>query len=108
MDQKKIMYWGFQLSGWGFIVFIDLLQQFQQFNYINIANLRAGVIVLILGISITHLLRLIILRLNWLKLKVVQCIPRILFCSIITSALLLFFTQMINLLLSGSVETEFL
>ena len=56
---------------------------------------------LLLGIGTTHLYRNFILRKNWLSLKVIQVIPRIITGSIVVGLILLICTQIIVLVIDN-------
>ncbi|MDG2226182.1 MAG: histidine kinase [Flavobacteriales bacterium] len=79
---KKGFYWLFQISGWGFLIFLGLLQEFQVENSIALRKLVQSLIVFCLGIGISHLYRYFIIHRDWLSSNVVKAIPRIIFASI--------------------------
>ncbi len=106
MNQKAIMYWVFQLSGWGFLVFISLLKDFQSNSIINTDSIRDSIIIMLLGISVTHLYRIYIIKRDWLLLKVIQIIPRIFCGAIVNGAILLFLTQMVSMLIKKPIEID--
>ena len=79
---KKGFYWLFQLSGWGFLIFLGLLQEFQAENSIALSSLIQSLIVFCLGIGVSHSYRYFIIQRDWLSNNVVKAIPRIIFASI--------------------------
>jgi len=79
---KKGFYWLFQISGWGFLIFLGLLQEFQAENSIALRSLVQSLIIFCLGIGISHLYRYFIIHRDWLSSNVVKAIPRIIFASI--------------------------
>ena len=101
MAQKNLLYWLFQSCGWGFIVFIGFINDYQTSNFSIIRALQDGLFILLLGIGTTHLYRNFILRKNWLRLKVIQVFPRIITGSIVVGVILLICTQIIALIIDN-------
>ena len=83
---KIISYWIAQSVGWGALITMGLLFQQEEVSWITIAE-AAGFF--ITGIGLSQILRFIILKLNWLKLKVLPLIPLVLLSSILMGALFL-------------------
>jgi two-component system, LytTR family, sensor kinase len=79
---RKGFYWLFQIAGWGFLIFLGLLQEFQTENSIALRSLIQSLIIFCLGIGIGHLYRYFIIQRDWLSSNVVKAIPRIIFASI--------------------------
>ncbi len=101
MTNKTFLYWLFQFLGWGFILFIGLINDYQNNKFYLLKAIQDGTIILILGISTTHLYRNYIINKKWLSLKVIQVIPRIVIGSILVGIILLFCTQVIALLIDN-------
>ena len=96
MQKKNLLYWLFQISGWGFIIFIGILNASQN-NQISISKtITNSMIILLLGLGTTHLYRAYILRHQWLNLKIISVIPRIIIGSILAGFTLLILTQLIS------------
>lgn len=95
MKQKKWLYWVFQFSGWGFLLFIGLLSEFQSGD-ITVKSILESLLIFGIGIGITHLYRYFILKKDWLSNNVVKSIPRILIGSLVLGAI--FF--LVNVLLT--------
>lgn len=77
------MYWTCQIVGWGtYVVLIALFNRMRgiEFDLITYLNLFSTFII---GIVTSHLYRNFIIRFNWLKLRIVQLIPRVLLASMI-------------------------
>jgi two-component system, LytTR family, sensor kinase len=88
---KKRAYWICQLGGWLFFVFLNSV--FLQLN--NAFDIQMGLSMLLfffMGVGFTHLYRFIILKLAWLRLKVIAQIPRVIITSL-TLAILMDLTQ---------------
>ena len=86
MSKTNVRYWLCQVTGWGvwgliilyfnFVVFGDRLKE-QGGEKENLVSL---VIFLVLGILITHVLRLVLRRVNWLKLSINQIVLLFIIC----------------------------
>ncbi|PWU04622.1 MAG: sensor histidine kinase [Bacteroidetes bacterium] len=101
MLPKMSKYWWYQLCGW--FVFA-LVSVFFAYNYgypITEKLIIKLLLAVTLGISATHILRLVIIRRNWLVLPIEKVIPRLFVCLVITSFvftfLLLSLTQIFDL-----------
>jgi len=99
MSRKNLLYWLFQILGWGFIIFIGLINDFQNSQIFITKTITNGLIIMLLGIGTTHLYRAHILKHQWLNLKVIQIIPRIIIGSIVIGFTLLILTQLISCLI---------
>ena len=83
MSDEKALYWLSQVIGWfGFIVLI-------LFQNLVVGNVEIGIVkVLItnflLGIGLSHLMRYVIIRFDFLSMKIYRLLPRVIFLSIIT------------------------
>lgn len=80
------MYWTLQIGGWFFYILIAfILNQFRG------VPLSAGLIVplisaYVIGLGLSHLYRLLIIRLDWLRLNIFRLVPRILIATLLFSA----------------------
>ncbi len=103
MERKKI-YWLSQITGWTLIAVINLivLASTDEFTWKRIVS---WTILSSTGVLLTHQLRNVIKKNNWIALSLKKLIPRVLISSIIIGNLLygIFFT--INYLL-GAYEPE--
>ena len=84
---KKILYWICQIGGWLFLV----LAQSLFFLLSDAFNTNVAIsmsVLLLFGILLSHLYRNFIIRFGWLRLKILFVIPRILFATLLLSALL--------------------
>lgn len=79
---KERLYWVCQISGWlAYTILMWGLNRLdgREMNYYFFMNL---LVTFVLGVGITHLYRTLIIRLKWLKLKIVALIPRVILTSI--------------------------
>ena len=87
IQSKKELYWISQISGWLiYVVLMGLL------NKLDGASLEFTVFLnllttFLLGVVSSHIYRELIIKLNWLRLKIVQLIPRVIGASILFGAL---------------------
>jgi two-component system LytT family sensor kinase len=78
METKK-SYWLYQILGWSFYSFADLLNYFTvfSFNFDEFDNLIGlGIVNVAAGISLTHIFRVIFKRYEWGKLPLTQLVLR--------------------------------
>jgi sensor histidine kinase YesM len=88
---KKKAYWICQLGGWLFFVFLNSI--FIKLN--NAFNARIALSMLlffVLGFSFTQFYRYVIIQLGWLRLKVIEQIPRVIL-SVTLLSIALEYTQ---------------
>ncbi|MCO6501310.1 MAG: histidine kinase [Vicingus serpentipes] len=96
MLNKKKLYWVSQIIGW--LVYV-LIAGF--FNLLNNNELNAELIVSLLciyliGITISHIYRTVIVRLNWMRYNITHLIPRVLM-GVIVFGTIVYFIQTIVL-----------
>lgn len=86
MKTKKWLYWGAQFSGWsiysGVLLFATYAQKPSDVNFALMLKLIA---LFTIAVSLTHLLRFIYLKFNWLEIKFTNLIPRVLLSTIVIS-----------------------
>jgi two-component system LytT family sensor kinase len=80
IDRNKL-YWISQLSGWAFYGLISALTTVL-YDVFNWKKILVILIVIILGIGLTHLYRKTIKKRNWIDLSLRKLIPRIIISSI--------------------------
>lgn len=92
MQTSKYLYWGAQVGGWLVYSMLTILATYAD-NPSNI-DLRFWLSLLLLvisGLLVTHVMRLFLIRWDWLKLKFGPLVPRILAISLASAATLVFF-----------------
>jgi len=104
---KHKLYWSSLLSGWlAYIILMYLLNRLDGKEL----DLYFGLNLLttfLLGIIISHAYRYLILRLNWLRLKIVQLIPRVLGASILCGLIYFFTHSTVSELIYGTFDFLF-
>jgi hypothetical protein len=89
---KQKIYWFCQLFGWTLLILVEYLAYLLEYGfdpdalYLAIANIS-------LGITLTHLYRLMIRRWNWVRLPFVRLAPRVLFSVLVLASIM----TMVNL-----------
>lgn len=102
-SSRKKLYWFSQIYGWLFyIVLLGIINQLN--NKSNESVLLINMFVtFVLGVSISHLYREVVLRLHWLKLSVSKLIPRVLLaCVFFGSTFLVLHTFISEVVFYGS------
>lgn len=95
MQTFKILYWGAQLGGWFVYAMLTILATYAD----NPAKMNSQFWISLLlmiasGLAVTHLMRLFLLKRNWLRLKFGPLVPRIVAISIICASI---FVAMIHI-----------
>lgn len=103
LSSRKRLYWFSQIYGWLFyIVLLGIINQLNNNSGESILLINM-LVTFVLGVSISHLYRELILRLHWLKLSISQIIPRVLLaCLFFGCAFLALHTFISEVLLYGS------
>ena len=83
--QKK--YWFCQITGWTLVIIVEWIGYWLQ-GLFSADVFWLGIANIILGISLTHLYRLMIKRWNWVKLSLIQLVPRMVISVIILAAVM--------------------
>ncbi|GAB3542928.1 histidine kinase [Spirosoma fluminis] len=102
MSKQKI-YWFCQLFGWTLLILVEYLAYLLEFGfdpdtlYLAIANI-------FLGITLTHLYRLMIKRWNWVRLPFFRLAPRVLL-SVLVLALIM---TMVNLPIDQIIVPQYM
>lgn len=104
------MYWTAQISGW--LIYLSFVLIYNLFgDKFTWGALVSTLLILLVGIPVTHLFRFIILKLDWLRYSLLQAIPRILFGSFCLSILFMtlhdLLTQIFVPRLASFFELEF-
>ncbi len=86
MNRKKV-YWLCQIIGWTGYLLSDLIMYVLRYGY-SYGQFVNAFVTIGLGIGITHIYRLTIKRMDWLKLPLAQIIPRTLVAVLIMSVVM--------------------
>jgi sensor histidine kinase YesM len=87
MQTSKFLYWGTQLGGWFVYGMLTILATYADNPTKMNAQFWISLLLMIAsGLAITHLMRLFLLRRNWLRRKFSPLIPRILAASIVCAS----------------------
>lgn len=82
MQNSRFLYWGAQLGGWFVYAMLLFLANYAEDpSKINLKFLISVLAFVLSGISVTHAMRWLFFRWNWLGLKLTPLIPRIFIIS---------------------------
>jgi len=84
---KKNLYWICQVGGWLFYVLFNSLF-FQLQNAFNTNVAISQCLMLLFGIAVSHVYRNVIVRLGWLKLKILYLIPRVIIATVVFATIM--------------------
>ncbi len=98
---KRKLYWISLVSGWLAYIFLMYLLNRLGGKTINIYFLLNLLTTFTLGIVISNLYRYLILKLDWLKLRIVQLIPRVLSASLLWGIIYFFSHTLISEVIIG-------
>jgi hypothetical protein len=86
---KRQLYWQFQLGGWLLFVLLDGFYIFLQDKFTSTFAFSL-IFIFLFGITLTQILRWIIIRFNWLKLSIPKAIPLVLVSTFIMAFIITF------------------
>jgi len=86
MANKKNIYWACQIFGWTFFTALNLIF-FKLNNSTNLIDILNYLIWLPVGISLTHVYKLLIIKFNALKFNVIKQIPFVIVAGFIKAFL---------------------
>lgn len=104
---KTRLYWISHISGWlSYIILMYVLNRLdgKQLDLYFSLNLLTT---FTLGLIISHAYRYLILKRNWLRLKIIQLIPRVLGASLLCGLIYYFLHTSISELINGSFDFRF-
>lgn len=101
---RKKLYWLSQICGWSLFVLVNLII-ISNYQDIPPERIIVWVILGFLGIIITHLLRTVIRKNDWLDLPLKKTIPRVLMSSLIAAISIYTLTTCFSIIL-GSFRSE--
>jgi two-component system, LytTR family, sensor kinase len=89
MSKKTILYWSLQILGWGAIIGMSLLMEYFQKNSLSVKRWIDAGFFFVLTITVSHLYRTLIIRLNFLGQRITKSIPVVIFGSLVLCIVLL-------------------
>ncbi|TXC75568.1 sensor histidine kinase [Luteibaculum oceani] len=105
-DKRKTLYWIAQLCGWMIYFFFVLLYNLFG-NQASYEAVIASLLIVFVGILITHLYRGIIIKFNWLKMGLLKVIPRILISGVIFGFIFLAIHDLLIQLMLPQIQSFF-
>lgn len=104
---RKRLYWISQLVGWSlYVTLLIVLNRLEGFP-INIKLVLNLITTFVLGVISTHFYRELIIRLNWLRLRIIELIPRIIGASFGFSTVYIIIHRIISDLIIDDFTIEF-
>ncbi len=82
LKNKKFLYWIIQVSGWTLYVALAATYNYLQ-DRLTDDSVIIMVLIFLLGITLTHIYRNVIVRLKWLELSIQRMLPRIFLAAIL-------------------------
>jgi two-component system, LytTR family, sensor kinase len=95
---KRTLYWTCQIGGWLFLVLVQSLY-LKLSDALTIETATSQFLLFFFGILLSHLYRNFIVKFNWLKIKILLLIPRVIIASILLAVVGDYFQYGIELLL---------
>ena len=95
MLKKTRLYWISQIVGWLFYVIIIGVFNVLTGNKISAELVYSLTSIFLIGLSIAHLFRLIIVKLNWMRFNIPRLIPRILIGTLVAGVVVYFLKSII-------------
>ena len=86
MSKQKI-YWFCQLFGWSLLILVEYVAYVLEYSF-NPDFLYLAIANIFLGITLTHLYRLMIRRWNWVRLPFFRLAPRVLFSVFVMAVIM--------------------
>ncbi|MBW7867518.1 MAG: histidine kinase [Brumimicrobium sp.] len=106
MKKRKILYWIIQLTSWGVFCFILAIANIvnEKENVEAISKIINKIFFLyIFLITISHTMRMVLIKRGWLDLKIIQLVPRAIGLVIIASLFLLALNEFVNFFIFNEV-----
>jgi sensor histidine kinase YesM len=100
--KRDFYYWSCQLGGWGLFVASNVILAQADERHFDIRQILiySGFIFLI-GVSLTHVYRLLLHRVNWFRHQVILILPRIVFSSLLIAVVFTIITTFFTHLIEG-------
>lgn len=95
---KRTLYWTCQIGGWLFLVLAQSLY-LKLSDALTMETATSQFLLLFFGIVLSHLYRNFIVKFNWLKIKILLLIPRVIIASILLAVIADYFQYGVELLL---------
>lgn len=103
---KKKLYWISQFCGWSLFVLVNLII-ISNYESLPAERIIVWIGLAVLGIVITHILRLIIRKNGWLDLPLKKVIPRVIISSIISGILIYSLTTIFSVIIGSFRHEEY-
>lgn len=98
MKNRKIIYWALQFASWGFFCFLLTIASIIQGTF-TLSTIFHIIKLYLLLILFSHGIRWLLIKLEWLNLKMTQLLPRILGLVVALAFLMLLVNNLLNFVL---------
>ncbi len=95
MLNKKRLYWVSQIIGWLLYAFIVGIFNILTGNELSAELIYSLLSIFLIGLSVAHAFRLLIIKLNWMRFNIPRLIPRILLGTLISGIIVYFLKSII-------------
>jgi len=95
MLNKKKLYWGSQIVGWLLYAVVVGIFNILTGNEFSAELIYSLISIFLIGLSVAHAFRLIIIKLNWMRYNIPRLIPRILLGTLLSGILVYFLKSII-------------
>ena len=95
MLNKKRLYWVSQTIGWLLYAFIVGIFNILTGNELSAELIYSLLSIFLIGLSVSHAFRLLIVKLNWMRFNIPRLIPRILLGTLIAGVIVYFLKSII-------------
>jgi sensor histidine kinase YesM len=99
--RSKKLYWAFQISGWTIYSLLNLIFYSLQAT-LTLKDFLNYLLWIPIGIGLTHIYRFIIIKRNWLRLKIYFQIPLVVICSVLIAFIFLVTLYLFESISSGT------
>jgi two-component system LytT family sensor kinase len=95
MLNKKRLYWGSQIIGWLLYAIIVGIFNILTGNEFTTELIFSLLSIFLIGFSVSHAFRLLIIKLNWMKFNILRLIPRIILGTLLSGIIVYFLKSII-------------
>lgn len=86
MSDEKALYWLSQVIGWFGYVLLILFNSYIEAG-VNVGIIKVLIVNFILGVGLSHMMRWIIIRFDFLRMRIYRLLPRVILLSVLTGVM---------------------
>ena len=106
MSDEKAIYWLTQIVGWFLFILLILFQNMLT-RSVDVGILGFLALNFFVGLGLSHLMRMVIIKFEMLKMKIYKVLPRIIFLSVFTGVIATLFISASEAIIYNNVHVEF-